>query len=213
MILKNNSTIVIGSGGHSRPVLENLILRKKKNIKIFDIKFSKKKINNILNQNVVADLKEIEKKKLSKKNKFYLAIGDNKKREMVYNEFNKIVSFPNLISINSYISKFTQLGEGNFFNHFSFVGPNVKMGNNNIINTYSIIEHDVKVGSNNHICPGVKIGGNAKIGNNVFIGLGSTIIHKIKVCSDVTIGAGSVVINDISEPGTYVIKKNKIEKI
>ena len=53
----------------------------------------------------------------------------------------------------------------------------------------------------------------AKIGNNVFIGLGSTIIHKIKVCSDVTIGAGSVVINDISEPGTYVIKKNKIEKI
>ena len=86
MILKNNSTIVIGSGGHSRPVLENLILRKKKNIKIFDIKFSKKKINNILNQNVVADLKEIEKKNYLKKINFiWLLVITKKERWFIMN--------------------------------------------------------------------------------------------------------------------------------
>ena len=42
MTLKSN--IILGSGGHSRVILENLYILKKKNIKIYDFNFSSKKI-------------------------------------------------------------------------------------------------------------------------------------------------------------------------
>ena len=42
------SNIILGSGGHSRVILENLYILKKKNIKIYDFNFSSKKNNTIL---------------------------------------------------------------------------------------------------------------------------------------------------------------------
>ena len=43
MTLKSN--IILGSGGHSRVILENLYILKKKNIKIYDFNFSYRKNN------------------------------------------------------------------------------------------------------------------------------------------------------------------------
>ena len=61
MTLKNN--IILGSGGHSRVILENLYILKKKNIKIYDFNFSSRKNNTIL-KNKVIDFKKISKKKI-----------------------------------------------------------------------------------------------------------------------------------------------------
>ena len=210
MILKNN--IIIGAGGHSRPILENLYLKDKNKIKIFDINYSKENKNLILKSKVVGGFEKKNIKKYSKDN-FYLAIGDNKKREKIFKDLQKKVKLPNLISPYAYVSKFSKINDGNFLNHFCFIGPNVLIGNNNIINTYSLLEHDVKIGNHSHICPGVKIGGNSSFGDNVFIGIGSIIIDKIKICSNVTIGAGSVIKENIKKPGRYVVIKGKIKKL
>ena len=191
MTLKNN--IVLGTGGHSRVILENLYILNKKNIKIYDFNFSIKKNNTIL-KNKVHDLKKMSIKKY-------------------FNKFKAKIKMPNLISKNSSISRYSKLGKANFFNNFCFIGPNSKIGNNNIINTKSLIEHDVKIGSHCHIGPSVKIGGGTSIGDNVMCGIGSIIINKINICSNVTIGAGSIITKSIRKPGTYVTFKNKLTKL
>jgi UDP-perosamine 4-acetyltransferase len=205
---------VIGAGGHARTVLENLYIQKKKNINLYDIRFYNKNKNYILENKVIGDFKNIKKNKISAKNNFYLAIGDNKIRKKIFFFLSKKKApLPNLISKTSYISNFSNLGFANFINHFSFIGSNVCIGNNNIINTKSLIEHDVKIGSHCHVCPEVKIAGGTSIANDVFIGIGTIIINNIKICSNVTIGAGSLITRDIKYPGTYISYNNKLRKI
>ena len=210
MTLKSN--IILGSGGHSRVILENLYILKKKNIKIYDFNFSSKKNNTIL-KNIVNDFKKISKKEISKNNDLFLAIGDNDKRKKYFDKFKSKIKIPNLISKYSSISRYSKIGRANFLNHFCFIGPNSIIGNNNIINTKSLVEHDVKIGSHCHIGPSAKIGGASSIGDNVMCGIGSIIINKINICSNVTIGAGSIVTQNITEPGTYVTVRNKLRKL
>lgn len=210
MTLKSN--IILGSGGHSRVILENLYILKKKNIKIYDFNFSSKKNNTIL-KSKVNDFKKISKKEISKKNNIFLAIGDNALRKKYFMRYRDKINIPNLISKNSNISSLSKVGVANFFNHFCFIGPNAIIGDNNIINTKSLIEHDVKIGSHCHIGPGVKIGGGSFIGNNVMCGIGSILINNIKICSNVILGAGSIVTKNISKPGTYITVKNKLRKL
>jgi sugar O-acyltransferase (sialic acid O-acetyltransferase NeuD family) len=210
MTLKSN--IILGSGGHSRVILENLYILKKKNIKIYDFNFSPRKNNTIL-KSKVKDFKKISKKKISKNNNLFLAIGDNNIRKKYFHKFKSKIKIPNLISKNSSISRYSKLGIANFFNHFCFIGPNAIIGDNNIINTKSLIEHDVKIGSHCHIGPDVKIGGGSSIGNNVMCGIGSILINNIKICSNVILGAGSIVTKNIGKPGTYITVKNKLRKL
>ena len=204
--------IVLGSGGHSRVILENLYILNKTNIKIYDFEFSSRKNSTILKTKVY-DFKKISKKEISKKNNLFLAIGDNFTRKKYFNNFKEKIKIPNLISKNSSISRYSKIGTANFFNHFCFVGPDVIVGNNNIVNTKSLIEHDVKIGSHCHIGPSVKIGGGSIIGDNVMCGMGTIIINKINICPNVIIGAGSIITKNISKPGTYVTVRNKLRKL
>ena len=210
MTLRSN--IILGSGGHSRVILENLYILKNKNIKIYDFNYSYRKNNTIL-KNKVIDFKKVPKKEISKNNNLFLAIGDNNIRKKYFNKFRTRIKMPNLISKNSSISRYSKLGIANFFNHFCFIGANSIIGNNNIINTKSLIEHDVKIGSHCHIGPNVKIGGGSSVGDNVMCGIGSIIINKIKICSNVTIGAGTIITKNITKPGTYVTTGNKLRKL
>ncbi|MDC0859400.1 acetyltransferase [Candidatus Pelagibacter sp.] len=210
MTLKSN--IVVGAGGHSRAILENLYILNKKNIKVYDLNFSPN-ANKIILKNKVIDIKKILNKEISKKNNMFLAIGSNILRKKYFKKFSTKMNMPNLISNKSNISSFSKIGIANFFNHFSYVGPNSSIGDNNIINTQSLIEHDVKIGSHCHISPSVKIAGSCSIGDNVMCGIGTIIINNINICSNVTIGAGSIITSNIYKPGTYVTVKNKLRKL
>jgi UDP-N-acetylbacillosamine N-acetyltransferase len=210
MILKSN--IILGAGGHSRAILENLLIQNKKNIKLYDLNFSSNSINIIL-KNKVRDFKKISKNEISKKNNMFLAIGNNILRKKYFKNYSNKINMPNLISKNSNISSFSKVGIANFFNHFTYIGPNSIIGNNNIINTQSLIEHDVKIGNHCHIGPAVKIGGSCTIMDNVMCGIGTIIINNINICSNVIIGAGSIITSNIYKPGTYVTVKNKLRKL
>ncbi len=78
---------IIGSGGHSRPVLEVLNENYQKiNKEIYDLSFKKNRKEKILGVKVVGSFDNFLKKK--KKNTF-LAIGDNKIRGKIYNILKK----------------------------------------------------------------------------------------------------------------------------
>jgi len=201
--------LLIGSGSHSRSVIDIGISVGYKSIELFDLNFSKLGNNSILNFKVINSYNYL-KKNLDKykKNNFFISVGSSTKRKEIFNSLkkNKNIKMINLVSKKSYISKYVKMGVNNLIAHGAYIGPNTILGDNNIINTKVIVEHDVRIGNHCHLCPGTIIAGNVKIGDNVFIGMGSIIKNGINIPSNSVLDAGSVIINKIDEKR---IKKKK----
>ena len=199
--MKNNKIIIIGSGGHAASCIN--IIEKIKKYKIHGIVDNKNEIKN-LNYKLIGSDKDLSK--IKNKIKFaFIGIGQiksSKKRKKVYENLkNKNFILPKIISENSLVSKYSQIGEGTIIMNFAHININVKIGKNCIINTGSNLEHDVEVGDFVHISTGAIINGNTKIGSNTFIGSGSIINNNLKIGNNCIIASGKVVKKDL-KPGT-----------
>lgn len=189
---------IIGSGGHCISLINNFFKYKDISV-IYDLCTPKKnkKIHGI-------KVEKFDIKKINKKEKLFIAIGDNILRKNIFYHLKK-----NNFIINNCISKKAKLikpiiiKKGNSIFSNSYVGPKSKIGENNIINTGAIIEHEAEIGNNCNINPGVIICGKVKIGNNVVVGAGSIILENTEICSNVTIGAGSLINKSIKRIGLY----------
>ena len=190
------NAIIIGAGGHCRVISSMLIsLRKYESIKILDLSEPKeKKILNLdvekINENLSSYRTDI--------NDFYLAIGENKLREIWWKKLENIkASRPSLVSDSALIEKNSMIGDGNIICQNSYLGVLTKLGNNNIINSGSIIDHETIIGSNCHIAPGSVIAGRVTIEDNCFIGAGAVIKDNLSISKNSIIGSGSVLLESI----------------
>lgn len=196
--------ILIGSGGHCRPVIEAAKETSHKVYGIIDINFTNNYNEKILNHKIIGSIVELNKIN-TQNNKIFIAISDNLLRAY----YHKVVSdlgfeIPSLISPSAILSKYSKIGKGTFVNSGAIINTEAEIFNNCIINTGAIIEHEVIVQANSHISSGTKIAGRSTIGKNCFIGAGSVIIDNIKIGNNCTIGAGSVVLQDIPDNTTAV---------
>lgn len=114
------------------------------------------------------------------------------------------LTYANLISPESKISRTVSIGRGNVIQFGCHVSSSVVIGDFVKLNAYANVMHDVKVGSFTTIAPNAAVMGRVNIGRGCYIGANSTIIQEITVCDDVVVGAGAVVTKDLSHPGTYV---------
>lgn len=97
---------------------------------------------------------------------------------------------PTIISPFSYVSRYSQIGEGSIVFHGVIINVNVNIGNNCIINSKALIEHDVLIGDNCHIATGAIINGGVSIGSGTFIGSGTIIKQSIEIGDNCLIGSG-----------------------
>jgi UDP-perosamine 4-acetyltransferase len=189
---------IIGSGGHAISLINNFFKYKDINI-IYDVFTPKKneKIHGI-------KIKKFDIKKINKKEKLFIAIGDNVLRKNIYYSLKKNnFTIDNCISEKANLIKPIVIEKGNYIFSDVYIGPKSKIGENNIINTGSIIEHETEIGNNCNINPGVIICGKVKIGNNVVVGAGSILLENTEICSNVIIGAGSLITKSIKRIGLY----------
>ena len=204
MIVVNlGELVVIGSGGHSRVVVDTASAAGYKLLGIIDINYKGKK-ETILNTPVIGGLlilDELNPKHVS----VFVAIGDNSKRaEQFYKAQAKGFSTPSVIHPTAFISEHAIIGNGTLVNTASIINSEAVIGENCIINSGAIVEHEVIIGNHCHICPGVKIGGPTIVGDGSFIGIGTSIIDKTKIGIESTVGAGSVIIKDVDSHATVV---------
>jgi len=191
--------LIIGSGGHSRSVLSAAkSMNSWEDFKIIDINLSNKK-EKIMGQNVYSfdKIEDFNKQNFD----FFIAIGDNNKRESIYKMVrNYGCNFVNIFHSKAFIDIHSNMGVGNFLGQFSNVGACSKIGNFNIINTHSNVEHEVIMGNFNHLAPSSTICGRTKIKDNSFIGAKAVIIEKLSIAENTIIGAGSVVLKSVNQP-------------
>ena len=195
--------VVIGSGGHSRVVVDTARTAGYKLIGIIDINYTGKK-ETILNVPVIGGIQtldEINPKKVS----VFIAIGENSKRaEQFYKTQARGFKIPSVIHPTAFISEHSVIGNGTLVNTASIINSEAVIGENCIINSGAIVEHEVIVGNHCHLCPGTNIGGQVKIGNESFIGIGARVINNIHIGTKSTIGAGSVIIDDVASNAKVV---------
>ena len=190
---------IIGAGGHSRSLINLMELNKFTITGIYDDSFDNAKKELISGYKLKGLIKDVPLPA-----SIVLAIGDNNRREELFNKFNAYVLRKNVIHPTAILEKNVEAGASNFIFSGAYLNSQVKIGNNNIINTHAVLEHESKVGSNNHISIGSLICGRVRIGDNCFIGAGATLIDKITITDNVIIGANSAVVKDITAPGVYV---------
>lgn len=195
--------IIIGAGGHARPVIESARVAGFDLIGVVDINYKGQK-ENILSVDVLGGFEYLES--VDKEvNSLFLAIGDNKKRREIYEEYNKKgFKFATIIHPDANVSKSAKIGKGSLISVGATIGAESLVGDNVIVNTGTIIDHNSIIGNHSHIAPGCSIAGKVSIGKLVFVGIGSAIIDNIKVGERTVIGAGTVVIKDLEKSSVYV---------
>lgn len=209
--------VVIGSGGHFKVVLNEILKQNKYEItNIVDIRNIGKKIKIRNKCLVVKDLKKFDWNKTNKNTFTFIAIGDNQVRKGIAESISRKktnIKWATIISPDSIIGNNVKINFGTLVVSGSIINPGSKIGKHCIINTNSSIDHDNLFQDFSSCAPGVITGGNVKVGKLSFLGIRSTIINNIKIGSETIIGAKSLVNKDcISNYIYYGLPAKKIKK-
>ena len=191
--MRDKKLYLIGAGGHARVVLSTLKALNLDVAGLFDDDISKR-ASLIFDIPVIGPITGSEIG--IKDGDFVIAIGDNRIRKEVYENF-RDKEFISIIHPNSFIDPTVKIGKGTVVFAGAIVQCNSSIGNQVILNTGCTIDHDCWIDDYCHIAPGVNVAGGVEIGEGVFIGIGSSVIPNVKIGEWSQIGAGSVVVNDI----------------
>lgn len=201
----NKKAILIGYSGHGLVVTEIL---KQNQYKIVGYCDKKKNENDPFNLSFLGSEEDIQ----FEDSKVFVAIGNNKIRERIFNklinraQFGTVVHPKANVALRCIISDGVVVAAGAKIN----IGASVSLGC--IINTGAIIEHECIIDDFAHIAPGAVLAGNVNVGKRSFIGANATVIQGINIGNDVVVGAGSVIIEDIPDNCTVVGNPGRIIK-
>jgi acetyltransferase EpsM len=182
---------ILGTGGHSRVIIDICKLSKMYDIQLFDDNsknhntelYGFKIIGGITNQIVGNSI---------------MAIGSNKVRNH-FNEYLTNVIWTTLIHPSAVISENVKIGMGTVIMAGAIIQPGAKIGRHCIINTGACVDHDCIIEDFVHLAPNTALAGGVTVGEGTFVGIGSSVVPYVTIGKWSTIGAGSAVINDIPD--------------
>lgn len=147
-----------------------------------------------------------------RENDFFIAIGDNRIRKKIYDQFASIQRYPvNAIHPSAKLATGVVLAQhGIMVAAGVCINPLAKIGTGAICNTGCVIEHECMVGDFAHIGPGAVLCGNVAVGDGAFIGAGAVIRQNITIGKNAMIGMGAVVVKDVADGETVVGNPSKL---
>jgi len=182
--------ILYGAGGHGKVVYSLLKDQGEPVIAVID--------DNPMVKEFMGHKVSHEINSLSENESMIIAVGDNRTRRKIANQF----SFGRFgVVIHSYAVRdgSSKIGEGTIVMPLAVINSDSNLGKHCIINTAAIIEHDCQIDDFVHVAPNATICGDCTIGEGTLIGAGATVIPGIKIGEWCTIGAGTVVIRDVPD--------------
>lgn len=192
-----NQLVIVGAGGHGKVIADIAMKIGYKDIVFVD----DNAIGDCLGYPIVGTCEIIESLN-EHKNDFVIAVGNNKIRRRIAEQYN--VNWVSLIHPSAQIGADVKIGVGTVIMANAVLNPCSTVGKHCIINTSSVIEHDNIIGDYVHISPKAALGGKVRIGDGTHIGIGAVVRNNITVCDDCTVGAGAVVIKNLTESAVYI---------
>lgn len=138
-------------------------------------------------------------KLIGKKCEAFVAVDDNRLRKGIVKmlQEDRHTQPVNAVHPNAAVSKYAELGHGNFIDQGVAIGVGAKISNHCLIQAGCIIGAEVLLGDFVQLGTGSVIGAGVKIEDEAFIGSGATLVSGITVGKGARVGAGSVVIASV----------------
>lgn len=204
--LPGEKVIVIGAGSLGKLTVD-CILRNKdylmNNIGVLDDNFNMHG-SNILGVSIIGSTNQIVHLREKTDVLFVIAIANNQIRRQIVKKYPEL-NYRSIISKESIISPFSEIGEGCIILPGVVIDPDAKIKNHVIVNKSSTIAHDVILHGFSQVSSGVNFGGYVELGECSFIGLGASVLPFTKITNDVVIGSGTVVTKDINDPSSVFV--------
>ena len=193
--------IVIGAGGHSRVLIDVLLISGAKILGFVDpnTDLAGKLIRGIpiLGEDKV--IYEHESGKIVLVN----GIGSSRStdlRRSVYARFTaEGYRFMNAIHPSAIISSSAVFGSGVQIMAGAVLQSDAVIAENVLINTGVIIEHECRIDAHVHLASGVTLSGSVTVGEGSHIGTGAVVIQGVRIGSRALVAAGSVVVHDVRD--------------
>lgn len=197
--MKNKKIIILGSGGHSKIIINSLM---NLNYTIAGVLVKKLENENIFFGHKILGDDQFLEKCSPEENIIVNGIGITPRNLQERIKLNSKIkemgfSFLNVLDATAIVAKKTDIFEGCQILTGSIIQPGVSIGKHSIINTKVSIDHDCNIAENCHIAPGGVICGEVTIGKNTFIGAGTTIANNIQIGENCIIASGSNIYNNI----------------
>jgi len=201
----SKSIVVLGSGGHSKVLIETL---KKMGEKLLGItSLDLKKGNSFCGLQIIGNDKDLLRYS-PKEIMLVNGVGSLSKRLYLAKKMrSQGFEFARVVHPSALIPEDVELPNGIQVMAGVVIQPGVKIGQDTIINTGVIIDHDCNIGQQCHLAPGVVLSGGVKIGEAVHVGTGSTVIQDIVIGKESMIAAGSVVFKNLEDYSKLIQKK------
>ncbi|NGM20450.1 hypothetical protein G3576_10530 [Roseomonas stagni] len=188
--------IVIGAGGHARPVVETLLLTGHRIAGLVDDDTSRAPV---LGHAIIGGLDQLPRLRAAGIDGAAIAIGHNATRLALGDRLRGLgYTLPILAHPTAVISPHASIAEGAQILARAVVGPEARIGRLCLINTGAIIDHECTVDEGAHIAPGAILCGQVRIGARSLVGAGSTTIAGRHIGPDATIAAGAAVTTDVA---------------
>ena len=198
--------VILGAGGHSKVLIDALLMQKAKILGVTDYQ-SEKKGKLILGIEVIGDDCMILDYKTDA---IYLvnglgSVGIPTQRKHLFCKFTELgYKFVKVIHLSSAIANDAQIGIGTQIMAGAVVQAGCRIGDNSIINTKASVDHDCMISSHVHIAPGATLCGEVEVEECVHIGTGATVIQGIRIGKNSMIAAGAVVTQDVTSGATVM---------
>lgn len=193
-----SAVIVIGAGGHARPVLEALRLL---GIRVAALLDEAPDRPPVLGQPVIGGLAQLQGIRAVGA---IIAIGHNATRLRLADAARAAgLALPVLIHPAALVSPHATLGEGTQVMARVVIGPDASLGPLCLINTGAIVEHDCALGEGVHLGPGSVLCGGVAIGARTLVGAGATVAPGQRIGADAVLGAGVAVVGAVPDGARF----------
>ena len=194
---------ILGAGGHGAVVAEAAVLSQKWGVVSFLDDNADPDIP-IVGCSVLGEL-SIWPELASRNCEFFVAIGDNEKRDDVLSSIEKLGGvLATITHPSAVISPSATIESGVVICAGAVVNPRASIGRGTIVNTCASIDHDCVLGDATHVSPGAHLAGGVTIGARTWIGIGAVVREGVSVGSDCVVGAGAAVVSDVDSGQTVV---------
>ncbi len=198
----SHELLVIGAGGHARPVLDAALEAGFVVRGVVDLSYHGQ-TEEILGCAVIGGIEMLEERHEARA--AAVAIGDNgQRREWFTRLAAEGWDLPSIVHPRAVVSRHAELGCGVFINAGAVINAGAAVGDNTIVNTGAVIDHESVVGAHSHVGPGAQLAGRVQVGQQTFVGIGATVIERIRIGDEVMIGAGAAFIRAVADGATVV---------
>ena len=135
----------------------------------------------------------------------FVALGDNRLRlRIMHHAVSLGFELVTAVSPHAVLSPSVKIGCGTVVMPGAIINADARIGDGVIVNTGATVDHDCDIADGCHIAPGTNLAGCVQVGTGTFLGTGSRVIPRIRIGRWSVIGAGAVVISDVPDESVSV---------